>query len=272
MVRGARDGRRVGWFHGQPGSRRDIRAFTDDALLRAGVQMFAVDRAGYGDTTFIGAGHAEDSADLLVLADSLEIDEFPVMGVSMGAVYALALAAAAPERVTRTVLISGHVLPYDDPKVIASLSEAEQADLALLRSGRTPELEREYGDAAASVVADPMGLLQRLAASWHPSERQLAATPWAHAVADSVAFGLSTGAAGYLEDGLRTVRPRDVDLAAITCPVRAIHGTIDDLEPYANLERLSSQVTDLQIFALAGLGHFGPWLWPDLLLALLTGG
>src|SRR6478672_2320629 len=63
MVRGPHDGRRVGWFHGQPGSRKDVRAFTEETLERAKVQLFAVDRAGYGDTSFIGAGHSEDAAD-----------------------------------------------------------------------------------------------------------------------------------------------------------------------------------------------------------------
>lgn len=271
MVRGPRDGRRVGWFHGQPGSRRDVRAFSKETLERARVQLFAIDRAGYGETSFIGGGHGEDAADLLTLADSLGVGEFPVMGVSMGGIYALALAARAPERVTRTVLIAAHVMPYEDPQVVASLSEAEQADLAMLRSGRTPELEQAYAAAAASAVADPMRLLQQLAASWHPRERQLVATGWGTAVAESVAFGLSTGSAGYLEDGIRTAATLDVDLAAITCPVRAVHGTIDDLEPYANLERLATMVADLQIIALPGLGHFGPWLWPDLGFAVLIG-
>jgi pimeloyl-ACP methyl ester carboxylesterase len=271
MVRGPHDGRRVGWFHGQPGSRKDVRAFTEETLERAKVQLFAVDRAGYGDTSFIGAGHSEDAADLLAVADSLGVGEFPVMGVSMGGIYALALAALAPHRITRAVLIAGHVLPYEDPEVVASLSDAEQADLALLRSGRTPELEQAYAAEAASAVADPMRLLQQLAASWHPRERQLVATAWGVAVAESVAFGLSTGSAGYLEDGLRTAATLDVDMAAITCPVRAVHGTIDDLEPYANLERLANKVADLQIVALPGLGHFGPWLWPDLGFAVLTG-
>ena len=65
--------------------------------------------------------------------------------------------------------------------------------------------------------------------------------------------------------------PLDFDLADVRCPVRAIHGTIDDLEPYANLERLQARLADCVLVALPGMGHFGPWLWPDAIFGLLTG-
>ncbi|MFZ2015476.1 MAG: alpha/beta hydrolase, partial [Nocardioides sp.] len=76
---------------------------------------------------------------------------------------------------------------------------------------------------------------------------------------------------GLLEDGLRTVSPLEFDLSDVRCPVRAIHGTIDDLEPYANLERLAAQLADCAVVALPGMGHFGPWLWPDSIMGLLSG-
>lgn len=46
---------------------------------------------------------------------------------------------------------------------------------------------------------------------------------------------------------------------------------MDDLEPYANLRRLAPLLADFQVVALPGLGHFGPWLWPDVMLGLLSG-
>jgi pimeloyl-ACP methyl ester carboxylesterase len=63
----------------------------------------------------------------------------------------------------------------------------------------------------------------------------------------------------------------EFDLADVRCPVRAIHGTIDDLEPYANLERLAAQLADCAVVALPGMGHFGPWLWPDSIMGLVSG-
>jgi pimeloyl-ACP methyl ester carboxylesterase len=67
------------------------------------------------------------------------------------------------------------------------------------------------------------------------------------------------------------VSPLEFELSDVRCPVRAIHGTIDDLEPYANLERAAERLTDCAIVALPGRGHFGPFLWPDSIFGLLSG-
>ncbi|MDQ3155921.1 MAG: alpha/beta hydrolase [Actinomycetota bacterium] len=174
----------------------------------------------------------------------------------------------APERVERLVLISEHVLPYDDPDVIAALSEAERDDVASLLRGRTAELEQQY---AASAAHDPTAPLRQLAEGWSPQERSLATTPWFPEVAESAAFGLRAGRVGFLEDGLRSVRPLEIDLADVRCPVRLIHGEADDLEPYANVERLVPRLVDATLLALPGMGHLGPWLWPDVIMGILTG-
>lgn len=271
MLRGPADGRVVGWFHGQPGSRREQRAFTEETLSRHGVRLLSIDRAGYGETSAAGLDRRDVARDLLTVGDHLGVEDFPVMAVSMGGVYALALAAIAPERITKVVLVSSHVMPYDDPEIVAGLSEAEQADVHALLGGRTPELETQYAAAAASVASAPMDLLSELAESWGPREQSLMQTPWAAAVATSVTFGLARGHRGMLDDGIRTVRPLEFDLSEVRCPVRAIHGTIDDLEPYANLQRAASQLPDCVVVALPGMGHFGPWLWPDAIFGLLTG-
>jgi pimeloyl-ACP methyl ester carboxylesterase len=271
MLRGPADGQAVGWFHGQPGSRRDVRAFSEETLSRHGVRLLSVDRAGYGDTSPAGMDRRDVASDMLAVADHHGVTQLPVMAVSMGGVYALALAAIAPERIDRIVLISAHVMPYDDPEIVSGLSAAEQADVDRLRGGPTPELDAEYAAMAARVAQDPTGLLRDLAEGWGPRERSLVETPWATAVAESVAFGLAPGHVGMLEDGLRTVNPLEFELSEVRCPVRAIHGTIDDLEPYANLQRASSHLADCVVIALPGLGHFGPWLWPDSFFGLLSG-
>lgn len=233
--------------------------------------MLAIDRAGYGDTSAAGLDRRDVARDLLTVADHLGVAEFPVLAVSMGGVYALALAAIAPERVTKVVLVSGHVLPYDDPVIIAAMSAAEQADVAMLVGGRTPDLEAEYAAASTATAEDPVGMLRGLATGWASREQRLVETPWVDAVAGSVAFGLSAGHVGLMEDGLRTVSPLEFDLSDVQCPVRAIHGTIDDLEPYANLERLAARLADCAVVALPGMGHFGPWLWPDSIFGLVSG-
>jgi pimeloyl-ACP methyl ester carboxylesterase len=265
---GPPDGEPVAYLHGQPGSRKDTFVFEQN-LARFGRRFLSVDRGGYGDTDVAGLDRRDVAQDLLTVADELGIASFPVLAASMGGVYALALAAMAPDRIQKVVLVSGHVLPYDDPDVIARLSPAEQDDLRMLAGGPTPELEAAYAASAASIGSGAAEAIRGFASSWSEHERHLVKGSFADVVGASIEFGLAAGSAGYLEDGLRTLRPLEFDLQDVRCAVRAIHGTADDLEPFANLERLAAQLDDVVVLALQGLGHFGPWLWPELILSLL---
>lgn len=174
--------------------------------------------------------------------------------------YALTLAAMAPDRVERVVLVSGNVLPYDDPAVEAQLSEAEREDLVLLRSGGDAAIEAAYREDAMAMADDPQGLLDSIVASLPHRERELAGSGALAVTVEAIAFGLAAGHRGLLDDGRRTLQPLEVDLGDVRCPVRAIHGTADDLEPYANLQRLVELLDDIVVLALPGLGHLGPWL------------
>lgn len=265
---GPRDGEVVGYLHGQPGSRKDTFLF-EAHLGRFNRRMLSIDRAGYGETDPVGLDRRDVAQDLLTVADSLGIDSFPLLAVSMGGIYALALAAMAPERVQKVVLVSGHVLPYDDPEIVAALSPSEQEDLRMLAGGHSPEAVAAYADMAASMRTTAAEALRQFAATWSGHEQRLTMGTFADIVGASIQFGLATGGEGMLEDGLRTLRPLEFNVRDIRCAVRAVHGTADDLEPFANLKRLAAQLDDVVILALDGMGHFGPWLWPQLLLALL---
>lgn len=268
-VRGPASGVVVGYLHGQPGSRMEVRAF-DEQLTRWGIRLLAIDRAGYGETSPAGPDRREVAGDLMAIADHLGLESLPVIGVSMGGVYALTLAAMASDRIERVVLVSGNVLPYDDDAIEAQLSPSEREDLRLLRSGDDAAIEAAYRREVRAMADDRQALFEAITASLRPRERRLATSDMLAMAVDAVAFGLAGGHQGYLDDGRRTLQPLEVDLADVRCPVRAIHGVADDLEPYANLERLTEVVDDIAVLALPGLGHLGPWLWPDLPFVMLN--
>jgi len=50
---------------------------------------------------------------VLHVADHLGIDQFPLMAISAGGGYGVALAATAPTRIARLVLVSAQAAPYD---------------------------------------------------------------------------------------------------------------------------------------------------------------
>lgn len=83
------------YFHGFPASHAEAAPYHQPALRR-GVRIIAADRPGMGASTFAPDRTIADwPRDALALADALGARRFAVLGVSGGAPYALACAAAA---------------------------------------------------------------------------------------------------------------------------------------------------------------------------------
>lgn len=61
-------------------------------------------------------------------------------------------------------------------------------------------------------------------------------------------------------------------LANITCPIIVIHGTADDLVPYANVEYISLEcinAASVDVVKLGKQNHFIPWERPDVIRAAI---
>ena len=99
------DGTPVVYLHGGGDSR--LSRHPDDSIAASlGVRLFAVDRCGPARRFGTLRGWAES------VAAALELERFGVIGWSAGGPHALALAAVAPERVTRAALV-GSMPPVD---------------------------------------------------------------------------------------------------------------------------------------------------------------
>jgi pimeloyl-ACP methyl ester carboxylesterase len=104
---GAADGTPVFYFHGYVGARLEGGAWAN-AATQAGVRLIALDRPGFGLSTFQPGRHFLDwPTDVVELADHLSLPRFAVMGTSGGGPYALACAYKIPERLTACGVICG---------------------------------------------------------------------------------------------------------------------------------------------------------------------
>jgi pimeloyl-ACP methyl ester carboxylesterase len=102
---GAPDGVPVVYLHGGGDSR--LSRHPDDSIASSlGVRLVAVDRCGPARRFASLRAWAEETA------AALELDRFGVVGWSAGGPHALALAAVAPERVSRVALV-GSMPPVD---------------------------------------------------------------------------------------------------------------------------------------------------------------
>jgi pimeloyl-ACP methyl ester carboxylesterase len=270
MARGPDDGAPVMHLHGWPGSRLEQRAIPAEVLRRFGVRLISVDRPGYGETDPLPGERSVRVRDVLSVCDALEIDRFPVMGVSCGGSNVLTLATIAPDRVTRVLTVSGQ-MPYDDEAAIAGLDPEQSAELPGLRAGRTPEMEAACAADRTAILADPTGFLGDLSTFSEAERRWVEQDPVRDVLTAEMMEAFRPGFEGYLEDGLVCVKPFDVDVSSIACPVLAVHGTADDWEPLPNLRRVLATIPTTRLITLEGMNHFGPWLFPDLLISLVAG-
>lgn len=126
--RGDPDGVPVLYCHGSPDSR--LARHPDDLIAaRAGVRLLAVDRPGIGASDpDPWATPASVAADLVAVLDHLGIDRAGVLSWSTGAIFALALGGAHPERCRRIVLAAPLVPAdaYDDPAVLDGADDARR--------------------------------------------------------------------------------------------------------------------------------------------------
>jgi pimeloyl-ACP methyl ester carboxylesterase len=253
---GSDNGVPIIYNHPLPGARNF--SLDQDALVGAGARSFTIERPGIGRSTRSpGRTMADWPSDVAEFADTLGLERFAVVGVSAGGPYALALAHAMPERVTRVGLVcaAGPILDhpeFDDDfesplKALLPFARQDPATAEdLLRQALAPMGERYRADADAYFEEWLLG--------WPEDQRPLYRkykSRWVHAI-----DATHRDTDGYADDivaGLRWT----FDPADITVPVRAWHGTADLAAPF-KLTQLVVEKAGGEIIAYDGRGHYLP--------------
>lgn len=269
MLRGAVEAPTVVYLHGMPSCRREQLIFPDDVVERQSVRLLSIDRPGWGNTDALAGDRIARVGDVLAVCDALGVTTFPVVAMSAGGSYALSLAAVAPERVERVVLVSAQ-MPYDDDETIQGLLPDQLALLPVLRQGRSEELVEGVELWRQAVRDDPLAALAPAIGTLSVRERQLIeSSAFREMLVDDMREGVRNRVDGALDDLLSWPTPFEVDLDTIRCPVVAFHGTADTWEPLPNLRRILARLPDAQLFTADGLNHFAAELYPELVLALV---
>ncbi len=117
MEYGPGDGVPVFYFHGFPGSHKDIHMFNGaEWAEKYDLRIIAVNRPGYSDSqSRPGRSLSDWPVSISKLADQLGIEKFSILGVSGGAPFALSCASAIPDRIELVVIVSG-MGPADAPE------------------------------------------------------------------------------------------------------------------------------------------------------------
>lgn len=255
---GTPHGNPIFWFHGTPGARRQIpmeaRAIAEEHDLR----IIGIDRPGIGSSTPHVYGNVLDFAtDLEIVADTLGIGQFHVIGLSGGGPYTLASAVAMPDRILGLEVIGG-VAPTVGPDAVGGGLVALGAFFApLVAVGRVPlGVALTQAVRVARPVAGPALDLYRVL---QPSgDRRLLGRPEFRAMfIDDLLNGSRRQVSAPLSDLLLFSRDWGFRLADVQAPVRWWHGDADHIVPLAHGQHCAERLPNAKLFVMEGESHLG---------------
>ena len=219
-----------------------------------GFRLLAVDLPGHGlsDPVAFRRGQVREHARRLIedILDALGLDEVPVIGHSLGGMFALWHVAAGSGRLCEVVAIGepAVALPGVRVRMPLSLLTVRGLGVAVLRSPSPHRVYRRMlaqGLGSADAAAAPEPLIEALRLSVRRPENARTVASLMHAI-----------------DRFRRPRPESVltsaELAAITTPTIFILGSDD---PYLSIERARTSIDQIQggrLYEVPG-GH-APWL------------
>lgn len=213
--------------------------------------------AAYADTEYV--------ADALAVLDATSTHRAVVAGVSMGAGYALRLAAEHPERVLGGVFIGSTVQVLD--------SDGSRPEVQVDASFEAPQIDDpDWGNYNADYWRrDFPGF-----AAWFVKEKIFTEPHSTKQIEDGIGWALETDA-----DTLVTVEygpymwpPNDWGrvpgegrampfVRRVRCPALVIHGDDDHISPLLVGERLAREL-EAPLLTIAGGGHAPQGRWPVL--------
>jgi len=256
---GDRRGAPVVFLHPCPGSR--MFCPDEETTAERGVRLICVDRPGYGGSDPVAdptlTGFAQD---LERLADHLWLGQFPVVGWSMGGVFAVASAARLGDRVSVLGLVAVPARPdrvpwlsspaelrrlaADDPRLALA---AARADAAALVADPEPNCERWTSPSDALTRRRP-GVEDALRAMWEE--------------------GVRAGAGGLAADVVASLRPWDFVPSRLPAPAELFCGDDDPMVSRPEAEWWQHTLPDAHLRVLRG-GHLLPvTAWTDILSAI----
>jgi pimeloyl-ACP methyl ester carboxylesterase len=249
-------GRAVFWLHGTPGARRQIpveaRVYAESRHIR----LIGVDRPGIGSSTpFQYSNVLAFADDLTTIADVLGIDDMAVIGLSGGGPYALACAAAMPDRVVVAGVLGG-VAPAKGPDAIGGGVMAVGSAVAPLM----PVIGLPLRLAAVGLIQliRPLGspavdLYGRLSPE---ADRQLLARPEFKAMfLDDLLNGSRKQLSAPFADVVVFARDWGFRLDEVKVPVRWWHGDKDHIVPFEHGQHVVSRLPDAELYHLPGESH-----------------
>jgi len=247
-------------LHGTPGGRLGG-ALHHERYARQGLRVIAPERPGYGESDAAPGRTVRSFADdVIALLDAEGLGSAFVVGGSGGGPHALAVAAAAPDRVRAVGVLVGAAPLL--PEEVAQQVEANQRVHAALSD---PEALREV------VGAVRTGLMEQGIAGFLKDAPESDRAQWeayGEAMTRPIRAALEPGIEGMVGDYLALwVKPWGFHLEDVKVPVLWAAGETDLNVPLNAALRVVGQLPDCRLVTWKGVGHAPT---PDLLAEFFT--
>jgi pimeloyl-ACP methyl ester carboxylesterase len=244
-------------FHGVPSCGAGFDWAHEPARAR-GLHLLAPDRPGVGRSSGPALGQVGDYPDrIALLADTLGIDHFAVLGYSGGGPYAVACAVGLGERVTATAVAAG----MGQMGVWAEADDFAKTDRRMLGLAlKHPGVARlVLGLSAWMAKTSPSSALKSFAKELSESDRAVLAAQEASPAEVMALFtgAFQNGAQGVVDDYRAVARPWGVILEARS-PVTIWQGDADTMVPLRHAEALTEALPRSTLTVWPGEGHLGP--------------
>lgn len=255
------------YFHGTPSSRLEG-AFADRAAKRQGFRLIAVDRPGFGRSTFqAGRRFLDWPSDVCALADSLGVDEFGVVGHSGAGPHLFACGALIPRERLRFIGALGPWGPLATPEIMRSLNAVDRLCVRSAQHG-----QRFFGASFAPLgwcAKRTPGVFATLVTASVPSvDRYRMRDEFVRRHYGAMVLeAFRQGGRGGAYESFLNYRPWEFDVAEVAVPTHIWLGERDTLAPRAMGEYLEQAIPRADLHWAEGKGHFSVEEWDAILAA-----
>lgn len=234
-------GRLIFWFHGTPGSRRQIAPQARLVARERGIRLIVLERPGVGfSTRHLYKNVLGFADDVGIIADRLGVERFAVAGLSGGGPYVLACAHRFPDRMVAGAVLGG-VAPTRGPEAVSGGAVGVARMFApLLEIGHLPA---GYALHRAVRLAKPLatpafGLY--IAISPEGDKRVFRRPEMKAMFIDDIVRGSRRQAHAPLLDLVLFTRPWGFSVRDLKVPIRFWHGDADNIVPLAHAQHMAA--------------------------------
>jgi pimeloyl-ACP methyl ester carboxylesterase len=257
-----RDGRQLGYadwgdplgtpilyFHGLHSSR--LALYQDSSFFAdRGIRFITVDRPGIGLSTYQpGRTLLDWPEDVAQLSDALRLTRFAILSLTGGAMYALACAAAMPDRLTGVACVSP-VAPWDTPGPRVPGMTGRLGRLAR----RAPwALWAIYAALVPRLRRDPRRIAQLLGGGLAEPDRQVVVRPAIRQMQTAMLLeAFRSGYWGEVQEMVIATQPWGIRLDQISVAVQLWNGDQNIVAPPSHAEYLAREIPTARLHVCPG--------------------